>query len=275
MVEGKLRRAWIRRIQPRSRRSARLLSKGFSGSARRPSGRTEDCQLWQGAPGLHRADGRLLPAQSSRAFLGWPVVVQDEQSPGPDQTTRAQRQSGRRLTCGPLSGVHLLRALRRESCADDKWPVPRSVFKAYFRTGESGHADGNELRASFATGRAADPLVSPHVDCLASAGLDDPGRVFDTAMPFSTIVNSSNFGRFARSAHPAGHRVCAIEMAVSPVVIRPTFSSTCGAPSPARASSSQSVSAWDLPIPWRRFGLLAANPPVFRYLVNLFTGIFL
>src|ERR1039457_2979312 len=52
-------------------------------------------------------------------------------------------------------------------------------------------------------------------------------------MPFTTMRNSSNLAHRGGSSHPAAHRTWAMEIPESPVLTRPTYSSTCLAVVPA------------------------------------------
>jgi hypothetical protein len=71
---------------------------------------------------------------------------------------------------------------------------------------------------------------------LAALTVIWPPSNVTTRAPCSTIVNSSNSGRWPGSAQPAGLRMWAMLSAVSPVLALPTYSSISFGGSPAAAT---------------------------------------
>ena len=72
---GPLRRARLRRVQPRPGRPPRQLRQGVPGATRRSRRPAEDHQLRQGAAAVHRVQRIVLAEEPARALLARPVGI--------------------------------------------------------------------------------------------------------------------------------------------------------------------------------------------------------
>ena len=87
--------------------------------------------------------------------------------------------------------------------------------------GEGRQANGDVLGASVERSRVADPFPGRVWTAWPAVMSSVPPSCSTRSSPRSTMVNSSNSGRWPGSVQPPGERMCATERRASPVETRP------------------------------------------------------